>query len=136
MLVSSPLGSYDTNKNTNKLRGYQQIAAHRGEQAGVTNAGIYWIILAFSEQTRTAANDDVVPLAGLEPAHLAVPDFESPLILLHSYSQLLTSHLQRLEIMEVLQNTATHYIAALLMQNNWRCLHYAFAREKLCHGND
>jgi hypothetical protein len=24
--------------------------------------------LAFSEQTRTAANDEVVPLAGLEPA--------------------------------------------------------------------
>ena len=71
----------------------------------------------------------VVPLAGLEPAHLAVPDFKSPLILLHSYSQLLTSHLQRLDLMEVLQHTATHYIAALLMQNNWRCLHYAFARE-------
>jgi hypothetical protein len=56
----------------------------------------------------------VVPLAGLEPAHLAVPDFESPLILLHPCSQLLTSHLQRLDMMEVLQHTANHYIAALL----------------------
>jgi hypothetical protein len=28
MLVSSPQGSYDTNKNTNKTRGYQQFAAY------------------------------------------------------------------------------------------------------------
>ena len=39
-----PWGSYDTNKDTNKSRGYQQIAAHRCEQADATNAGSYWII--------------------------------------------------------------------------------------------
>jgi hypothetical protein len=44
MLVSSPGGSFDTNKDTNKLRGDQQIAAHRCEQTDVTKAGIYWII--------------------------------------------------------------------------------------------
>src|SRR5262249_61219206 len=32
MLVSSPWGSHDTNKNTNKSRGYQQMAPHRCEQ--------------------------------------------------------------------------------------------------------
>jgi hypothetical protein len=44
MLVSSPWGSCDTNKNTNNSRGYQQIAAYCCEQADATNAGIYWII--------------------------------------------------------------------------------------------
>jgi hypothetical protein len=34
--------------------------------------------LAFSEQTRTTANGEVVPLAGLEPATMfPPPDFES-----------------------------------------------------------
>jgi hypothetical protein len=64
MLVSSLWGFTDTNKNTNKSRGYQQIAAHRREQAESTNARS----LAFSERPRTIANDKVVPLAGLEPA--------------------------------------------------------------------
>jgi hypothetical protein len=56
MLVSSPWGSYDTNKNTNKARGYQQIVAHRREQAEATNAGRYWIIRPSAnvcEQLRT-----------------------------------------------------------------------------------
>jgi hypothetical protein len=44
MLVSSLSGSFDTNRNTNKPRGYQQIAAHRCEQADATNARSYWII--------------------------------------------------------------------------------------------
>jgi hypothetical protein len=35
--------SFDTNKNTNKGRGYQQIVAHRREQAEATNALSYWI---------------------------------------------------------------------------------------------
>jgi hypothetical protein len=44
MLVSSPWGSYDTNKNTNKARGYQQSAAHGREQNDERNADNYWII--------------------------------------------------------------------------------------------
>jgi hypothetical protein len=43
MLVSSLLGSSDTNKSTNKMLGYQQIAAHRREQADAENAGFYWV---------------------------------------------------------------------------------------------
>jgi len=41
MLVSSPSGSFDTNKNTNKPSGYQQIVAHRRELADATNADNY-----------------------------------------------------------------------------------------------
>jgi hypothetical protein len=41
MLVSSCCDSHDTNKNTNKLLGYQQITAHRCERANARNAGIY-----------------------------------------------------------------------------------------------
>ncbi|MGB9055696.1 MAG: hypothetical protein WCC54_25800 [Pseudolabrys sp.] len=41
MLVSSLSGSFDTNRNTNKPGGYQQIAAHRREQADATNADNY-----------------------------------------------------------------------------------------------
>ena len=78
----------------------------------------------------------VVPLAGLEPAHLAVPDFESPLILLHSYSQLLTSHLQRLEIMEVFKTQ----LLITLQLCSCKIIGVAFTMhllgEKLCHGND
>ena len=39
-----PWHSHDTNKDTNKARGYQQIAANRSEQADATNAGSYCII--------------------------------------------------------------------------------------------
>jgi hypothetical protein len=54
MLVLSP---WDTNKNTNKSRGYQQIPAHRRERADARNAGNYWIIWPSAnkrEQLRTA----------------------------------------------------------------------------------
>jgi len=36
-----PVGSFDTNRNTNKPGGHQQTAAHRREQADATNADNY-----------------------------------------------------------------------------------------------
>src|SRR5262245_31716987 len=56
MLVSSAWGLCDTNENTNKPRGYQQIAAHRCERADAGNAGNYrsiWPSANDREQLRT-----------------------------------------------------------------------------------
>src|SRR5262249_46977430 len=76
MLVSSPWGSHDTNKNTNKSRGYQQIAPHRREQADARNAGNYWIGLQ-----RTNANKGErrsgAPGRTRTSTMLPPPDFES-----------------------------------------------------------
>src|SRR6478735_5774287 len=71
-------------------------------------------------------------LAGLEPArcchHLILSHPRYFCILAHSCSY---SRLQPHDIMEVLRNTPIHCIAALLMLNKGRYLHYAFARETM-----